>query len=191
MLDFPAMPIAIGLTLWDALPIFLCLGLALAVLARSLLHGQSFHRYWQLRDTAGIEGILYTLVFLPGLLPVVIICSVVFTSSRLLKPVLDEDLPVNSLKALRQRLEELFFAVLVASALAGVLKTAAPEIPDSLVLQSLIATAAGLVSGNRSGVAVIPAIAIAFHLGGLLPAALCMLVATCRHIILDLGRGRR
>lgn len=191
MLDFPAIPIAIGLTLWDAIPIFLSVGLALAVLARATLHGQSFHRFWLLRETSGVEGLLYALVFLPVLLPVVLAGAVVLSASHLLKPTVTGELPTNPWQALRQRFEELFFGVLVAAALTGLLKVSAPAIPDSLALQMLIAGSSGLISGNRSGVAVIPAVSIAVHIGGLVPAALCILAATLRHIVVDAHRQRQ
>jgi hypothetical protein len=183
MLDFPAIPIAIGLTLWDAIPIFLSLGLALTVLARATLQGQSFHRFWQLRETTGIEGAAFSLVFLPVLFPVVLAGAVAFTLSRLLKPVVLEELPANPWQALRRRSEELFFGVLVASALAGVVKTVPPAVPDTTYVHLLIAFSAGIFSGNRSGVAVIPATAIYVHLGGIIPAALCLLAATVRQVV--------
>jgi hypothetical protein len=188
MFDLPAIPITVGLTLWDAIPIFLSIGLAVAVLGRATLHGQSFHRFWLLRETLCLEGMMYALVFVPALLPAAIAGAIVVSASRLLRSTLHESLPANPWQALRQRSQELFFGVLVASALSGLLKTAASAIPDALFLQILVAVSAGIASGNRSGVAVIPAVSIAVHAGGLVPATLCILAASGRHVIVEARR---
>lgn len=66
---------------------------------------------------------------------------------------------------------------------AAVIKIASPSIPDSLVVHVIVAMAGTILIGGRSGTSAIPAVAIAVHMGGLIPAAVWILVATGRDVL--------
>lgn len=171
MLDIAALPIALALTLWDALPVFLCIAAAAAIFARVLLTGQLFHTTWRVREIAGIEGMVFGLLFYPLLVPALLLATV----GLMLAGVAAESvLPESPLSAARKRIGEVFGSLLLASAVASVIKVGAPSLPNAPLAHLLVALAAGAVAGNRSGVAIIPAIAISVHYGGVLPAVVCI-----------------
>lgn len=168
------------MTLWDALPVFLATAAALAVFARAVLPDQSFHRVWRLRETAGIEGLVYSAVFMPVLmLPLAVAATVVSLAAGFNSPKASS-LPAAPGRALRERAGEIVMPLLLACAVAAVIKVGAPSLPTSGLAPVLIAAFAGMLTGYRSGVAIVPAVAIAIHLGGVLPAAFCFGGAVAR-----------
>ena len=191
MLDIPALPIAFALTLWDALPLFISVSVALALIARSTLHGQSFHRTWSLRDSAGIEGMLYAAIFQPNLVPLLAVAAVCASIPVFRRTLSENSIPVTPANALKVRAEEMVVHVLLASAVAAVIKVSAPDLPEALFLQVCIASLAGALVGFRAGAAAIPAVAVAVHLGGSVPALACIAAAALISIALPTLRKRR
>lgn len=185
MFDLPAMPIAFALTLWDAVPIFLSISLALAVAARALVAGR-FQSVWRVRETAGIEGLVYLALFMPSLLPVLATISIAQTLVAWRTAATDEAIPDTPGRAIRVRAEEVIFPVLLGSVAAAYIKVAGPDITGrGLGLELLVAVVAGGLFGYRSGTVAIPAVAIMVHLGGAVPAIACMLAAAARYLIVQ------
>lgn len=191
MLDLQALPIAIALTLWDAAPIYLCVGLALAVLSRAILPTKGFHTAWALRDAAGIEGLVYVVIFQPTLAPVVAIVATCQSVLTLTSGQTAEAAPRTPGEALSRRASEMFGALLLAATIAGAIKILAPSLPEHLAVEALLALAAGSVLGRRTGMAAVPAVAMAVHMGGLLPAALCLAATLARPVFAGVIRPYR
>lgn len=175
MLDLPALPIAFALTLWDAAPIYLSIGLAVVIVARAALRGQSFHMLWDMREKVSPEGIAYLLVFQPILAPIMI--PVIFGHVLVARTaaLLGNDPPANPGQALKARGSELFWTLLLGSLVAAAIKLSGPTLPDHLAIQILLATAIGAALGSKPAAVAIPAVAVAVHLGGVVPAAACLL----------------
>ncbi len=180
--DLYALPIAFSLTLWDAVPIYLSVSLALAILVRTILRGQALHMAWQLREIIAIEGLLYLAMFRPSLVPVLLISSVVATMLHL-RSAWHDAVPITQGDALKTRLGELFPALLISCLAAAIMKVFAPGVPDHLALQTLLAASGSVLVGGRSGTSGIPAVAIAVHFGGVIPASAWIVGATTRTIV--------
>ncbi|MBA2452675.1 MAG: hypothetical protein H0V47_05855 [Chloroflexia bacterium] len=187
--DLYALPIAFSLTLWDAAPVYLSVGLALAILMRTLLTAQALHTTWRLRETMGIEGLLYLALFRPSLLPVLVFASIV-ASTILARQVSHISPPSTPGAALRIRFGELSLALLLPCIAAAVVKIFAPDIPENLMLQITLALAGSILIGGWSGTSAIPSVAIAVHAGGFIPAAVWILGAAGRKVVTDI-RYRR
>lgn len=189
MLDIAALPIALALTLWDALPVFLCIAAATAILVRAVLTGQSLHTFWRIREIDGLEGLVFALLFYPILAPVLVVASVALGlgSRRKVNP--DLDIPATPLAAARQRIGEVFGSLLVASVVAAVVKISAPSLPDFFPVYIAVALVAGTIAGHRSGVVAVPAIAIAVHLGGIVPAIACIAAGAGRFLVQESRTG--
>ena len=129
--DLYALPIAFSLTLWDAIPIYLSVSLALAILVRTILRGQALHMAWRLREIIAIEGLLYLAMFRPSLVPVLLISSVVATMLHL-RSAWHDAVPITQGDALKTRLGELFPALLISCLAAAIMKVFAPGVPDHL-----------------------------------------------------------
>lgn len=182
MLDISAFPIAVALTLWDAVPIYLSVGLALSILLPALLSRKALHRFWISRERLGIEGVVYLTVIEPRLAPVLAVASVVMLA---VIPGASQSSEIGEqpLKALAARTGEIVSPLIVASAVAALIKLSAPDLPASIAFQLIVAIGIGIAVGNRSGAAAIPAAAIAVHYGGFAPAALCITIATARPLL--------
>ncbi len=182
MLDIAALPIALALTLWDALPVFLCIAAAAAILVRAVLTGQSLHNSWRFREIAALEGLVFALLFYPLLAPVLIVAAL---GSGLTMRHISSPAPATPLAAARQRIGEVFTPLLIASVGASVIKISAPSLPGSLPAHLAVALLAGVIAGNRSGVAVVPAIAVAVHFGGIIPAIVCIAAGNGRYVFME------
>lgn len=186
MFDLPAMPIAFALTLWDSIPIFLSVSLALAVASRAALAGSRFESIWRVRESAGIEGLVYLAVFMPSLLPVLTVAGMFQVLAVWRMPATRNSVPATPGSALRTRAEEVIVPVLLSSVMAAYIKVAGPDIAGhGLALEVLVAVVAGGLIGNRSGTAAIPAVAVMVHLGGAVPAIACVLAATIQSAVLQ------
>lgn len=181
--DLSALPIAFSLTLWDAAPIYLSVGLALAILTRVVLKGQALHTAWHVRDLTGIEGLVYLAVFRPSLAPVLLLAGIVVSVVRA-QGQADTALPPTPGASLRTRFGEMVGALLLPSLAAATIKVFAPGIPEDLVIQTVLALAGALLVGGRSGASAVPAVAFAVHAGGFIPAAIWIVGATARSVVL-------
>lgn len=182
--DLYALPIAFSLTLWDAAPIYLSVGLALAILMRTILTGQALHTAWRLRELAGIEGLLYLTLFRPSLLPVLLLTSIVASVIRTRQTVGNSP-PSTPGMALRMRIGETIGALLLPCLAAALIKVFAPDIPENLMIQIALALTVSILVGCRSGTSAIPAVAIAVHAGGFMPAAVWIAGSVVRTIVSD------
>lgn len=188
MLDLAALPIAFALTLWDALPVYLSIGLAMTVILRVLLSDARFASYWRLRKPVGPESVVYALLFLPAMAPAIAIASaaLVLAHARWVPP--DSSAPSSPGAALRTRSEEIVVSVAVAGIIATIVKVFAPDLPDHIVATSGIAALAGFIVGFRSGAIAIPAVAMTVHAGGNLAGFICIAASILRST-LDLMRS--
>jgi hypothetical protein len=175
MLDIPALPIAFALTLWDAAPIYVSIGLALAVIWRATTQGQSFHSGWALREKLAAEGTVYLLIFQPLLAPVMILVGIGQSIIARRAHVEDSNPPSTPVGAMRTRGSELISALLLGSLVAAVIKITAPSLPEHLAFQIVLAAIVGAGLGSKPTSVAIPAVAIAVHTGGAVPAVICML----------------
>lgn len=180
MLDLAALPIAFALTLWDALPVYLSIGLAMTVLLRVLLSSTRFEWCWRLRKPAGLEGVVYSILFLPVLAPVIAIASaaLVMIHVRWMSP--ESPAPSSPGAALKARLEEIIVSVALAGILASIIKVFAPDIPAHIAATSGIAALAGFIVGFRSGAIAIPAVALSVHAGGNIAGIICIATSVIR-----------
>lgn len=130
----------------------------------------------------GLEGLVFALLFYPLLAPALIVAAV---GTGLATNQAANPIPSTPLAAARQRIGEVFTPLLISSAVASVIKISAPSLPDSYPVQVVVALLTGAIVGNRSGVAIVTAIAIAVHFGGFFPAVVCIAAAAGRNVVLD------
>lgn len=182
MLDLAALPIAFALTLWDAVPIFLSIGLALALVLRVILSPSQFSAFWSRRSVIGLEGAVYTILFYPKLLPLVIAAIAMMLLASSIRPAPQSDVPGHPRQVLKTRAEELLVSIAIAGAVATIIKVFAPDLTSQIIVHVAVAVLAGAVTGFRSGTVALPAVALAIHGGGLAYAGICLLAAVGRTI---------
>lgn len=174
MLDLAALPIAFALTLWDAVPVYLPVGIAVAVMLSVLTPVTTFQRFWNIRGTVGLEGVIFVILLYPSLVAVIVGAGILGTLIKLKSAAPLEPAPATPGSVIRQRGEEMLMSVLLASALAAVVKVGSTAIAVPAPAEVAAGILVGALCGFRSGAVAIPAVAVAVHLGGLLPAALCV-----------------
>lgn len=181
--DLYAIPIAFSLTLWDAVPVFISVGLAVAILTRVVLSGRALRFAWSARERLAVEGMVYVILFQPALLAVIVASSAIGSSLYGPTAIEDRSLPSSPGAAMRTRAGELLVPLMLSCLAAAAIKIASPSIPDSFVVQVIVAMAGAILIGGRSGTSAIPAVAIAVHMGGLFPAAVWVLVSAGREVL--------
>lgn len=147
--------------------------------------GRAFRGLWSLREIAGVEGAVYAAIFKPSLVPVLLLSALVMAFYA--RRDTDSTVPASSGAALRVRLGEIIGPLLLSCVAAALVKVFAPGIPDVLILQTLMALGVSTLTTARSGTHSIPAVAVAVHFGGIIPATAWILGSTAR-CLLDRSR---
>lgn len=195
--DLAALPTNVGLTLWDALPVYLSIAVALALVARVWLPQAWFAGYWTMRWLLDPTGLAYLVLFARPLVPfyaltcvaavglVVALRTKAYMSpvtrlSRL--PLLATPgttaAPATPVGAVRQRAGEVFGAVLVAAIVAGVINLFSHYLPDAAAYVGLPLLAGALV-GPAFGPSALPAVAADGTSGSAFVGAVWLIVSAC------------
>lgn len=195
--DLAALPTNVGLTLWDALPVYLSIAVALALVARVWLPQAWFAGYWSMRWLLDPTGLAYLALFARPLVPIyVLTCvaavglvavlrtksnnSAVTQLSRL--PLLATHgttrAPTTPIGAVRQRAGEVFGAVLVAALVAGVINLFSHYLPDAAAYVGL-SLLAGAFVGPAFGPSALPAVAADGTSGSAFVGAVWLIMSAC------------
>lgn len=187
MKDIAALPTNMALTLFDALPVYLGVALALAVLARIWLPRVAFDWYWRRRRVLDPTGVLYLVLYYEALaLPYLILLMLATLAIVRLNyarnnlrvpgtprlPLLNrgspgsERTPSTPARALRATLSETVTQLLIAGVVAALVNIFGPRVPDG-VSWLAVPVIGVLALGPNPGAAAIPAVAAASTSGSL------------------------
>ena len=181
MKDIAALPTNMGLALWDALPVYVGISLAVALLARVWLSAGLYAWYWNRRRLLDPAGLFYLILYYESLsIPYAVLALLTAATAgrgrgalcgdRLGRipslPLLsgfygDADrLPATPIRAMRTALSDMVTQLLVAGALAALVNIYGPRLPDG-PLWLVVPVAGVLALGPNPGAAAIPAVASA------------------------------
>jgi hypothetical protein len=193
--DFAALPTSWALTLWDALPLFLSVEVALAVALVALTAGETKRKLWSWTRVYPLGAILYAALFdirLSVLLATILAGRIAFRS-RGSSNYADVPTPHTPLESIRLRGGSVIADVAKAAAIGAIVKIVlSPEIAPGASSWFIVAITGGLVAPGPLGVAAIPALSIRSASDSILVAALWLLAAALRPFILSrLSRWRQ
>lgn len=181
MKDIAALPTNMGLTLWDALPVYVGVSLAVALLARVWLPTGLYAWYWTRRRLLDLAGLLYLVLYAESfaivyaaLMLLAVVASGLVTGTqfgiRLRQipklPLLSglysdaETPPATPARAMRTIFSDTVAQLLVAGTLAALVNILGPRIPDG-PLWLAVSLGGALALGPDPGPAAIPAVAAA------------------------------
>lgn len=184
--DLAALGTSWALTLWDALPIFLAIEAALAILVLVAVPARARHAAWLYSGALLVGGAIYLLAFESALLwvyPVSCLAAVTI-EARWGNPA-DQPADAASIGAgVKQRAWLVVSAVARASFVAAVVKVLlAPYLADGNLVWFLVAAGAGLIRAGTFGTVAIPALAVATGTGSVLYGASLLAAAAARPLV--------
>jgi hypothetical protein len=174
MTDLAALPTSWALTIWDALPIYLSVGLAAAVIITVSLRPRRRRVAWRLSSAYPLASVAYLFVFDSSLAFVAAGAAIghVLLTRRLLSVPRDVDAPTDPLLAIKMRGGTIIWDVAKASAVAAILKIlVTPVIGDTIGLPLPL------------GASAIPTVTVWSASGGLFPASMLLAAAAVRPVI--------
>ncbi len=186
--DIAALPTSWALTLWDALPLFLSVEVALAVVLVALSVGAVRRNLWIWTSAYPIGAVLYSALFDAGitvLLAAILIGQIAFKILRPSKfPIVST--PQSPGAAIRLRGGSVIGDVAKAAAIAAVLKIAvSPEIAPGASSWFVVALVGGLLTPGPLGVAAIPVLSIRSASDSILVAAVWLFISALRPFALS------
>ncbi|MEZ4523922.1 MAG: hypothetical protein R3A46_20165 [Thermomicrobiales bacterium] len=186
--DFSALPTSWALTLWDALPVFLSIELAVAILVVLATEPSARRRLWDLTSGFPIGGMVFAALFdrnLTVILGVAIIANIALM--RYFPYHVESTAPPSSPRqALASRLPDVGWSVAKAAFAAAVIKTLViPTVEAGSMAWLVVAVIGGSVTPAPIGAAAIPALAIESASDSLVPATLWLCAALARPYISD------
>ena len=192
--DFAALPTSWALTLWDALPLFLSIEAALAVVLVAACGPPTRRRLWQLTGAYPLSGIAYLALFDLQLA----LCMSVVTALALVVRARSDSMdsggsaPRHPLAALRVRGGAVLGDVAIAGAVAAVIKIILmPELASGSPGWFAVGLAAGFLTPGPLGVAAIPALAVGSAADSFVPACVALVAAAARPHAWERVRGAR
>ena len=181
--DLAALPTSWALTIWDAVPVFLSVELAIAVLLVAILQRPAMARAWRLSSAYPVGGIVYLGLFdqqLAVILGLAIVSSLV-AQQRFPLDSTGSASPGSPFEAIKNRGGAIIWDVAKASAVAAIIKIIlAPELGQQSLAWVVLSLFGGLVFPGPLGVAAIPALSVSTASDGLLAPLLWILMASCR-----------
>lgn len=190
--DIAALPTSWALTIWDALPVFLSVELAVALLVVVLLGNQRRETIWRFTAALPLGAVVYLGLFNSGL--ALVLAGAAFGhgfAMRSLTPDV-EPAPDSPWTAMKRRGGDVIWAVVIQSAVAALVKVIlAPAIPSGSGFWILVGVAGGVLTPGPLGVAAIPALAVQSASDGIVPAVIWIAVAAVRLYVLAYFRTSR
>jgi len=192
--DIAALPTSWALTLWDALPLYLSIEVALALTLVALTSGAARTRLWNMTRTYPVSAVLYSALF-DARLTLLIAATVVgqsvyrFVRSPNGSELQTPDLP---LQAIRQRGGAVTGDVAKAAGVAAIIKILiSPELAADAYGWFAVAIIGGILAPGPIGVAAIPALSIASASENLFAPTIWLIVAVARPAVLRTISGWR
>lgn len=208
--DLAALPTNVGLTLWDALPVYLSVAVAFGLLTRVWLPSAAYTWYWTRRRLLDPTGLVYLALFARELAPVYVVCMLIGimvsatvtgkargVATRLARriPMLGSRRsapPPTPVGAARESFGEAFVSALAGAGVAGLINMFGHYLPAGAGWHIVPAAGAAFV-GLPPGSAAIPAVAGGSVSGSWLVAALWVAFAatfatiglTCKRVEAD------
>lgn len=176
--DLAALPTSWALTLWDALPLFVSIEVAIAICVIALVGGKRVPQMWKLSDHYVAAGLVYLLLF-DLQLALVFLGSCVIAIRFPAGAATDATpIPDSPLSAIRVRGGEVAWDVAKAGAIAAVVKVLlTPMIPSGSWIWVPVALAGGVLSPWPIGASAIPALAANTAAGSLLAGTVWLVAA--------------
>ncbi len=179
--DIAALPTSWALTLWDALPIYLSIEVAFAIVVTATLSGVWRERLWHASVAFGLGGAVFLFTFDPGLAFILLVVSLAQTAAHARATPPDKAIPQNPTQALRERGGEVIGAVALAATAAALVKVLLiPEIAANSWLWYLVAPAGGLATPVPVGASAVPALAASTATGSIMSGTLWLAGAALR-----------
>ncbi len=200
--NIQALIISFGLTLWDALPVFLVIGASLAIITRTLVKPNRYAAIWLRRRLVAVGGLAYltllqsslvfTLVVLVAIGIAISVAMQRFPSqlpfsvaqvNRLLaklpcKLESGKPPPQSEIRAMTAIVSELFGLVLLASAVTAFIKVYGSNFSTGSTQWVILVIVAGLLTTLPPGVAAIPAAATTSVSGSFIAGMVWLILAT-------------
>jgi hypothetical protein len=192
--DIAAWPTSWALTLWDALPLFLSVEVALALALVVVLRPELRRRPWILTATYPFAGVAYLALFNWSLAGLMLAIVVVRAVSRSLNGSVEgtETVPRDPLCALRERGGAVLGHVLVACVVTAAIKIfVRPAIEPDTVLWFVVALVTGFATPVPLGTIAIPALPLADGDFGVLAAGTTLVAASLRPLVFSSMRKFR
>ena len=190
--DIAALPTSWALTIWDALPVFLSVELAVALLVVVLLGQRRRETVWRFTAALPLGAVVYLGLFNSGL--ALVLAAAAFGhgfAMRIFMPY-GAPAPDSPWTAMKRRGGDVIRAVVIAAAVAALVKVIlTPLIPSGSGPWILVGIAGGVLTPGPLGVAAIPALATQSASDGILPASVWIAVAAARPHLLAYLRTRR
>lgn len=192
--DFAALPTSWALTMWDSLPVYLSVEVAIALAIVVLTGVQLRGRLWSLSSTHWLAAVVYLLLFDPRLAAILAAGAMVqfaaIQAGRLKSP--EPATPGSPLEALRSRGGSVAWGVATASAFAAAVKIIVPPvIASDSPSWFIVAVIGGLFGPGPIGLAAIPALATQTAANSLVAGALWIASAAVRPVMIDRYRAWR
>jgi hypothetical protein len=188
MNDLAALPTSWALTLWDALPLYLSIEVALAIAIVALFAPPARHRLWSCALDYPLAGVAYLLLFdLPLAAALAAIAGLAVTMRAFLRsPPERAGPPATPGEAIRVRSSAVLWSVAMACAVAAFIKIIlTPAIASDSAAWSLAAGLGGLLAPGPLGVAAIPALALGTASNGWLNGTIWLAAAGMRPFVVE------
>lgn len=186
--DIAALPTSWALTIWDALPVYLSVEVAVALVIVVVAGSRLRTRLWQMSSIAPAGGIIYLAIFdikLAGALLVVALVQLAIAMAGRID-LSTSPAPDVPLDALRDRGGSVIWSVAKASLIAAVVKTLlTPAFPVNSPVWIVVAGLGGLVSPGPLGSAAIPALATQSASNSFAIGCLWIIAASLRPVAID------
>ena len=192
--DLAALPTSWALTIWDAMPVFLSVELAIAVLLVATLQRSSLLHAWRLTSVYSAGGVVYLFLFDLNLAIVLVLVTVAsaFAQFRLAPDSPDTPAPASPFGAIKMRGGAVIWEVAKASAIAALIKIIiAPELSQGSPAWVGLALFGGLILPSPLGVAAIPALSVGTASDGLISPAVWIASAAIRPYLAAAYLSRR
>ncbi len=184
--DLAALPTSWALTLWDALPVFLSVECAIAILILGVIPQQWKTSAWMISAFHLAGGLIYLEVFDSALVvPLLVLAGIVaLTTWRRSVRVQQVPAPPSPYAGLRVRAVEVISAVAASSAAAAVVKVlVGPYVGDGNPIWFAFAAGIGLVPFGTLGTAAIPALASSSAANSEMVGIIILISAAARPVI--------
>ncbi|HLT21167.1 MAG TPA: hypothetical protein VKZ96_17060 [Thermomicrobiales bacterium] len=192
--DLAALPTSWGLTIWDALPIFLAVEVAVAIVILAALPVGARATVWRHSASLLIGGAAYLLAFESELiLPFAIIAVATVGASQLRASGEQPQVPSSVGSGAMSRAWDVIGSVAASSAVAAAVKILlVPYLPVDSLVWLFMAVCGGLIPIGTTGTAAIPALALTAGGGTALHGVVWLAVAAARpYLFLRLTRTTR
>ena len=190
--DIAALPTSWALTIWDALPVFLSVELAVALLVVVFLERRRRDMVWRFTTAIPLGAVVYLALFNSGLAFVLVVTAFGHGFAMRALQSDGEPAPDSPWTAMKRRGGDIIWAVVIAAAVAALIKVIlTPIFPFGSPLWTIVGVAGGVLTPGPFGVAAIPALAVQSASDSLIGAASWIAVAVARPHVLTYLRSKQ